>query len=442
MTLRKLNFFIIVCAIGLSAYVFLTGARDRMFIACLNGNNDAEDVSACSTLIEKPDGVDTALLARLHLSRAQKYVRLDQHAAALPDLDRAIALDEDNSTNYTQRAIVYSRLGKSEIALLDFATALRLTPNSVWTLQWRANTYRDMQQYREALADYEAVLVLSPEHLPALAGRSLSLAWLGRMEEALYATSDLLVSFPDNPWALHTRATLHANTNKFELAIEDLERYIQIEPGNSEAHEELGHYLGKIGETDEAVKAFDRAIELNSDSISPLKTRIGMWLDMENYEHMLVDAERAYELAPRDDTVLTILFTSYSKTGQDALADQYLDVWVRQSPEFLDTQKRLEYLLGEDHPRASWDTNVMLFKGFIYGSPPLERTDLAMVAIESYFAAGGPDSILFFQRFLDRIGLYRGDFTGVYDDATSKALALCVEVSVMCLGEWSKQSAL
>lgn len=441
MTLRKLNLFIVTCAIGILAYIFLI-SDNRMVKACFHGKNDAEDVSACTKLIAASDGTDKPMIAQFHLQRAQKHVRLNQDADALGDLDRAIALDDSNAESYTLRAKVYSELGNYEAALLDFETSLRLSPHSRCALHWHAVTLFEMKRYQEALNGYEAALVIEPEYVPSLIGRSRSLAWLGRSDEAIQATTDILDFDPDNLWALQGRANMLANAERFEPAIADVERYIQINPNNSNVHVKLASYLEKIGEIDAAAEALDRAIELNPESVSHQIARIGLWLAVEDYEQMATDAARAYARFPYNDEVLAALFTSYLRTGQDALADEYLEIYARRQSEFLEVIQHLEDSLGSDHPVAAVDTQIFFFKGMLYALPPLDRTDLAKATIESYFESGGPDTVRHFQMFLDAIGIYRGDFTGKYDERTSTALSACLENAEICFGEWLKSTAL
>jgi tetratricopeptide (TPR) repeat protein len=426
---------------GILSYVFLI-SDNRMIQACFHGEDDAEDVYACTKLIAASDGTDMPILAQFHLHRAQKYVRLDQHVDALPDLDRAIALDDSNAESYTQRAIVYSELGDYEAALPDFESSLRLAPSSRWALHWHALTLFKMKRYQEALDGYEAALVIDPEYIPSLTGRSRSLSWLGRSDEAIQATTDILEFDPENLWALQGRANMLANVEQFESAIENIERYIQINPNHSNVHVKLASYLEKIGEIDAAAEALDRAIELNPESVSHQIARIGLWLTVENYEQMAADAERAYARFPNNDDVLASLFTSYLLTGQDALADEHFNIWAGRQSVFLNALLYMENSWGQNHPIASVDTQLHLFKGFIFAQPLFQRTDLAKTAFESYFEAGGPDSVRQFQRMLDEMGLYRGDFTGIYDDRTSTALSACIKTAESCFEEWQKSTAL
>jgi len=102
----------------------------------------------------------------------------------------------------------------------------------------------------------------------------------------------------------------------------------------------------------------------------------------------------------------------------------------------------MENSWGQNHPIASVDTQLHLFKGFTFAQPYFQRTDLAKAAFESYFEAGGPDSVRQFQRIFDGIGVYRGDFSGIYDDRTSTALSACIENAESCFDEWLKSTTL
>jgi len=299
-----------------------------------------------------------------------------------------------------------------------------------------------MTRYQEALAGYEAALVIEPDYIPSLSGRSLSLARLDRSEEAIQATTDILEVDPNNLWALEKRAVMLASAEQFELAIADTERYIRINPNRSTAHAALAIYLAKIGEIDAAVEAWDRAIELNPENVNYQFGRITTWMLVENYEQMAADAEEAYARFPHNDRVLELLFKSYLRTGQDALAEEHFNIWVRRQPFFLEHLRVVENLWGQNHPMASVDTQLHLYRGILFAKPPLQRTDLAKTAFESYFEAGGPDSVRLFKRQLARLGLYRGDFNGIYDDRTSTALSACLNNADVCLEEWWDTTAL
>ncbi|MDO6588871.1 hypothetical protein DS901_14230 [Loktanella sp. D2R18] len=137
-----------------------------------------------------------------------------------------------------------------------------------------------------------------------------------------------------------------------------------------------------------------------------------------------------------------MLFTSYLRTGQDALAGEHFNIWAGRQPAFLHVLQHAENSWGQNHPIASVDAQLHLFKGFTFAQPFFQRADLAKTAFERYFEAGGPDSVRQIQRLLDEMGLYRGDFTGIYDDSTSTALSACIKNAESCFEEWQKSTAL
>jgi tetratricopeptide (TPR) repeat protein len=70
---------------------------------------------------------------------------LDDYAAAMTDLDRAIGLSPEETDCYIWRGRVHARLGNLDGAIADFDVALRLAPDSQEAVVQRAKAERARQ---------------------------------------------------------------------------------------------------------------------------------------------------------------------------------------------------------------------------------------------------------------------------------------------------------
>ena len=69
---------------------------------------------------------------------------------------------------------------------------------------------------------------------------------------------------PKNPNTYYSRSWYYCELGKNELALEDIDKYIELMPDDYIGYEKKGQYLKNLKRYDEAVKMFDKAVSLNS----------------------------------------------------------------------------------------------------------------------------------------------------------------------------------
>jgi lipoprotein NlpI len=129
--------------------------------------------------------------------------------AALIDLNRALALDPDNSWVLTFRSKVYRDIGKYDLALTDCKHALEIQPNYALPLAQRGETYRQMGRFEDALADLTRAIELEPNDSWTIARRGETYRQTKRFKESLQDFNQALVYDPKNNWAREQRVHLY-----------------------------------------------------------------------------------------------------------------------------------------------------------------------------------------------------------------------------------------
>jgi len=126
-------------------------------------------------------------------------------AAALPLLERAVALRPANADAWVNLGNALREAGRHRQALAAFARALRLNPAIPQAHYNRALTLQEQGDSRAALAGYEQALALAPQYRDALFNRGVALLALRRAADAAAAFDQALALDPDCPYAAGKR---------------------------------------------------------------------------------------------------------------------------------------------------------------------------------------------------------------------------------------------
>jgi len=126
----------------------------------------------------------------------------------------------------------------------------------------------------------------------------------------------------------HSRLNRHWFSNRLspaqlEEVKSDIERALAIAPDLPEAHLALGllHYWGHR-DYDSAVRALDRAIELQSSNSDSRTTRAAIYRRRGEWRRSLAEYEHALELNPRDSLSATELGNTYSSLRRWSAAER------------------------------------------------------------------------------------------------------------------------
>ncbi|TVR78053.1 MAG: tetratricopeptide repeat protein [Chitinophagaceae bacterium] len=215
-------------------------------------------------------------------------------------------------------------------ALQFFETALRHKGDSVKILTAMGKSKHALNKFSDAVWYFEEALKKDPIFLPAMSGICLSLALSGEKNEAVRFCDKAVSEYPDSAISRLNRAKVWIELEKPELALEDLEilsfnfpenlsvmlthglalyelgkyqeaaTYFEYVVSTIESHASGHHNLGMsymaLGNNEQALQAFDRAIYHNSDLSSALFNRGLLRIGMKKQEEGCLDLERAKNL--------------------------------------------------------------------------------------------------------------------------------------------------
>ncbi|MCW5773568.1 MAG: tetratricopeptide repeat protein, partial [Rhodospirillaceae bacterium] len=110
-------------------------------------------------------------LAEAHAQHGLALMLRGEHANAIVDFGRALAIDPRNNAEVLlYRGNAYIQLGNLSAALADLENAVALMPNNPGAFQLRGLAYERMGRRRQAISDYREALKRFPQFGDALAG--------------------------------------------------------------------------------------------------------------------------------------------------------------------------------------------------------------------------------------------------------------------------------
>jgi tetratricopeptide (TPR) repeat protein len=162
-----------------------------------------------------------------------------------------------------------------------------------------------------------------PENVVQLIERANVSLVYARFDEAISDLDRALELNPRDTKALTTRGYTFGMLSRHEEAISDLDRALELNPRDTEALRVRGEIYGKMERYEVAIRDLTRALELDPNDTQAFKDRGGVYDSMERYEEAIRDYTRAQRLNPSDSFSFLRRGQSYQalKRYEEAIAD-------------------------------------------------------------------------------------------------------------------------
>ncbi len=234
--------------------------------------------------------------ASLFLGRC--LMRKGANDAALEQLERAHALDDQCAMTNLTLGECYGRLGAHERALnaLDQAQAYetQVTFSAVdplairYSIRFaRGQSLEALERLEAAASAYEEASRIDPKRTGALGALSTVLRRLGRREAAVEALDRALEVDPDDAKHVFNRGTYHLEAGEEAEARAKFVRARELDPTMHEPYLNLGFLARRSGKQDEAEALYRRAAEFDE----------GAFEANSNLGHLLIDQSRYADAA-------------------------------------------------------------------------------------------------------------------------------------------------
>ncbi len=185
-------------------------------------------------------------------------------AAAEQAFGQAATLEPTNFDAQYKYAMVLHELGKFDAAIRTYLKALALRPDDFKANSNLAAAYLQTNEPREALPYAQRAIELNPNDVAGRTNLGAVYSALGQYENAIteYQQASELTDL--QPKLLLNLAEAYRKVSRFEEMVSTLEQVIRVEP-SAAAYERLGTGHFRLGQFDESLASFEKAVEIDAD---------------------------------------------------------------------------------------------------------------------------------------------------------------------------------
>jgi tetratricopeptide (TPR) repeat protein len=201
--------------------------------------------------------------------------------AAADAWQKVTELEPNDSEAWEHLGTWREEQGRIEDAISAYRNAVKADPQTEGLQFSLAEILAEGEHYDEAAAIYVALVERHKEArneqdeevlADAYTGLASTLNIKGDYQEALKIATDYAQRFPDQPEAAYERASALSALGRHEDAVEAYELAIDGDPLNANAHADLAESYLAIGKKDKALEAAETAISLDPESSAAHET--------------------------------------------------------------------------------------------------------------------------------------------------------------------------
>jgi len=285
----------------------------------------AKSVEKTVELAEKAISFDDQN-ANAHLALANVYAKTGQFEKAITAGKKGLSLDPANSSVNALYGMVLIDTGKFKEVIGFIKKAIRIDPkHPSWYLWPLGFAYFWTGQHEEAIAAFKKWVSREPKNANAHAFLGIALIAEGKPEEAIPMLEKALTLNPDRPsWYVSNLAVARVCTGQPEEAITTMREAFNRNPKDADSCRNLSWVLMYERKYEEALSMAKKATTLKPAPEPYFYETLGFsYLVMGQYEEAIAAFEKAIDLWPDFESSHIGLTASYSLAGhmEDARAE-------------------------------------------------------------------------------------------------------------------------
>jgi type IV pilus assembly protein PilF len=185
-------------------------------------------------------------------------------AAALTELTQAETYDSSNPELYNYLGMAYYNKKKYDLAEKNYLTALSLNPKYADARNNLGVDYLDMQRWDDAISQFTKVSDDIFYQNQAAAHINLGLAYMGKGDypKALSLLRSVVADFPRDPRGRLNLGKVYFALDKYDLAIDEYKRALELNGDYAIAHYNLGLAYLKTNNNIAAQSAFRDVVRI------------------------------------------------------------------------------------------------------------------------------------------------------------------------------------
>ncbi len=296
----------------------------------------------------------------LHYAMGNLYLAKLYFEKAEDCYKKALAIKPNQTILMNKLADVYQKENKAEQAIAEYKKILGLDDKNIESLRSLGKLYKERGSWTEALAYFEKILKLNPKDSNAAYETKEMYRKLNNPQKAIeimkeYQKAD--VSYFN--WAMHHIFEILYYDLKDDKQLSELvEKTYPNKVNDSFVYDYYGYSLMNLGRLDEAVKSFERFIELEPKNARVMRELGRVFCDLQRYQEAIEILTKSFAIESKNSYGFYYLALAYHKLGKDDIAKKTLEEGKHLDPNY----KWFDDLLMEIDPNyqsaATQDTAV------------------------------------------------------------------------------------
>ncbi len=165
-----------------------------------------------------------------------------------------------------------------------------------------------------------------------------------KLSEAL-AEMDAAIAIKRDPRSLVNRATILSAMKRDDEALAQLQQVVLESPETSDAHYGLANIYWRRGDTESAIREYNRALTIDPAYVNALNNLGAVYLELGDWNNAILTLKRSIELRPAFVEAYYNLGGTYEKAGRPAEAEAMYRASLKLKPDDPDALSSLAILL-------------------------------------------------------------------------------------------------
>ncbi len=293
----------------------------------------------------RPDGISRIDVPAADFYRqfdvAAELTRKGDHAAAIPEWTKALALSTDDARAYNNFGVSLAATGRLEEAIAQYRKALALTPAYPEAHDNLGNALAHTGRLDEAIAQYRQAMAGDSSSAEVRNNLATALTQQGHPQEAIGLFEAALAIRPDYAEAHNNLGIALAGQNRLDEAVAHYRTAIAINPAYIDAYNNLGAALARQGKLDEAIVQFRKAVELNPGSARAEANLGRALLARGRFEEAIPHLEKALAAGPETADLHNDMGIALGEMGRTAQAIPHFEKAAALDPANANAQANL-----------------------------------------------------------------------------------------------------
>jgi tetratricopeptide (TPR) repeat protein len=243
-----------------------------------------------------------------------------EHARALEEIGRAVALRPNVAAFHVNLAEVYRALGQFDRAAGCCRMGLRLKPDYPEAHNNFGLALQGLRRPAEAADEFRRALAARPDYVAALNNLGITLRELGQLDDALSQFQRAVGLAPEDAPARTNLGQILVDLDRAEEALSHCREAVRLQPDTAAMHHNLGNCLRALEQFVDARASYLEAIRLDPD-LAKSHAHLGLILQQEGQlDDALTWLKQAVELQPEDPEFQENLADLYAEREDPAEA--------------------------------------------------------------------------------------------------------------------------